>query len=82
MFFFQLPKPFPYSDIENPCLYFSSHCLINRNKSLFDIIAHELIPSYSGNLLTNENWSDFWLNEENTVSSKKSNCNEKRGVLC
>ena len=58
-----LPFSFPYSGMENPCLTFSSPCLINGDKSLVDLIAHELIHSWSGNLVTNENWRDFWLNE-------------------
>ena len=63
--------------MENPCLSFYSLCLINENKSLFDIVTHELIYSWSGNLLNNENWSDFWLNE-GIPSSKKSNKNMGR----
>ena len=58
-----LPYSFPYSGMENPCLTFTSPCLINGDKSLVDLIAHELIHSWSGNLVTNENWRDFWLNE-------------------
>ena len=54
-----LPHSFPYSGMENPCLTFASPCLINGDKSLVDLIAHELIHSWSGNLVTNENWRDF-----------------------
>ena len=62
-----LPKSFPISGMENPCLTFCSPCLINGDKSLIDIVVHELIHSWSGNLVTNENWSDFWLNEGITM---------------
>ena len=62
-----MPKSFPYSGMENPCQTFCSRCLINGDKSLVDIIVHELIHSWSGNLVTNENWSDFWLNEGITM---------------
>ena len=58
-----LPASFPYSAMENPCLTFASSCLINGDKSLFDIFVHELTHSWSGNLVTNSNWRDFWLNE-------------------
>ena len=58
-----LPYSFPYSGMENPCLTFCSPCLINGDQSLIDLIVHELIHSWSGNLVTNENWRDFWLNE-------------------
>ena len=62
-----LPRSFPYSGMENPCLSFLSPCLINGDKSLISIIFHEMIHSWSGNLVTNENWSDFWLNEGITM---------------
>ena len=62
-----LPRSFPYSGMENPSLSFLSPCLINGDKSLIDIIFHEMIHSWSGNLVTNENWSDFWLNEGITM---------------
>ena len=58
-----LPYSFPYSGMSNPCLTFCSPSLINDDKSLVDFIVHELIHSWSGNLVTNENWRDFWLNE-------------------
>ena len=58
-----LPASFPYSAMENPCLTFASSCLINGDKSLFDIFVHELTHSWTGNLVTNSNWRDFWLNE-------------------
>ncbi|MBM3921446.1 MAG: M1 family metallopeptidase, partial [Sphingomonadales bacterium] len=35
--------------------------------SLVSLVAHELAHSWSGNLVTNETWSDFWLNEGFTV---------------
>ena len=63
--------------MENPCLSFYSLCLINENKSLVDIVTHELIYSWPGNLLNNENWSDLRLNE-GIPSSKKSNKNMGR----
>jgi len=62
-----LPRSFPYSGMENPSLSFLSPCLIDKDKSLIDIIFHEMIHSWSGNLVTNENWSDFWLNEGITM---------------
>ena len=62
-----LPRSFPFSGMENPSLSFLSPCLIDEDKSLIDIIFHEMIHSWSGNLVTNENWSDFWLNEGITM---------------
>ncbi|MEP6743695.1 MAG: leukotriene A4 hydrolase C-terminal domain-containing protein, partial [bacterium] len=37
------------------------------DKSLVSLVAHELAHSWSGNLVTNATWSDFWLNEGFTV---------------
>ena len=42
-----LPRSFPYSGMENPSLSFLSPCLINGDKSLIDIIFHEMIHSWS-----------------------------------
>src|SRR5690606_36083735 len=36
---------------------------IAGDKSLNGIVAHELAHSWSGNLVTNANWADSWLNE-------------------
>src|SRR5690606_40433957 len=33
------------------------------DKSLVGLVAHELAHSWSGNLVTNANWADSWLNE-------------------
>jgi aminopeptidase N len=35
--------------------------------SLTSLVAHELAHSWSGNLVTNATWNDFWLNEGFTV---------------
>jgi aminopeptidase N len=34
---------------------------------LVSVVAHELAHSWSGNLVTNSSWDDFWLNEGFTV---------------
>ena len=74
-----MPYSFPFSGMENPCLTFDSPCLINGDKSLVDIIVHELIHSWSGNLVTNENWRDFWLNEGITKFLQRKVIAEWRG---
>jgi aminopeptidase N len=58
-----LPPSFPFGGMENPCLTFVTPTVIAGDRSLVSLIAHELAHSWSGNLVTNATWSDFWLNE-------------------
>ncbi len=62
-----LPPSFPFGGMENPRLTFLSPTLIAGDRSLVSTIAHELAHSWSGNLVTNATWDDFWLNEGFTV---------------
>ncbi|MCO5260654.1 MAG: M1 family metallopeptidase [Crocinitomicaceae bacterium] len=62
-----LPYSFPFGGMENPRLTFANPTLITGDKSLVTVIAHELAHSWSGNLVTNASWEDFWLNEGFTV---------------
>ena len=58
-----LPPSFPYGGMENPRLTFATPTAIVGDKSGVSLIAHELSHSWSGNLVTNATWRDFWLNE-------------------
>lgn len=58
-----LPPSFPFGGMENPRLTFATPTIIAGDRSLVSLIAHELAHSWSGNLVTNATWSDFWLNE-------------------
>jgi aminopeptidase N len=62
-----LPPSFPFGGMENPRLTFATPTVIAGDKSLTSLIAHELAHSWSGNLVTNATWNDFWLNEGFTV---------------
>lgn len=62
-----LPPSFPFGGMENPCLTFATPTIIAGDKSLTALVAHELAHSWSGNLVTNATWNDFWLNEGFTV---------------
>ena len=58
-----LSPSFPVGGMENPRLSFVSPTAIAGDKSLVSVIARELAPSWSGNLVTNATWRDLWLNE-------------------
>ncbi len=62
-----LPPSFPFGGMENPRLTFATPTILAGDKSLVGLIAHELAHSWSGNLVTNATWRDFWLNEGFTV---------------
>jgi leukotriene-A4 hydrolase len=62
-----LPPSFPFGGMENPRLTFASPTVLAGDKSLVALVAHELSHSWSGNLVSNATWRDFWLNEGFTV---------------
>ena len=62
-----LPAAFPFGGMENPRLTFATPTIIAGDRSLVALVAHELAHSWSGNLVTNATWDDFWLNEGFTV---------------
>jgi aminopeptidase N len=62
-----LPPSFPFGGMENPRLTFATPTIIAGDRSLVSLVAHELAHSWSGNLVTNATWSDFWLNEGMTT---------------
>ncbi|HAP00601.1 MAG TPA: aminopeptidase [Bacteroidetes bacterium] len=58
-----LPPSFPFGGMENPRLTFATPTVLTGDRSLVSLIAHEMAHSWSGNLVTNATWNDFWLNE-------------------
>jgi aminopeptidase N len=62
-----MPPSFPFGGMENPRLTFASPTVLAGDKSLVSLLAHELAHSWSGNLVSNATWRDFWLNEGFTV---------------
>ncbi|MEN7550288.1 M1 family metallopeptidase [Rapidithrix thailandica] len=62
-----LPPSFPFGGMENPRLTFATPTILAGDRSLTSLIAHELAHSWSGNLVTNATWDDFWMNEGFTV---------------
>lgn len=66
-----MPPSFPYGGMENPCLTFLTPTLIAGDRSLADVVAHELAHSWTGNLVSNASANDFWLNEGFTVYAER-----------
>lgn len=62
-----LPPSFPFGGMENPRITFVTPTILAGDRSLTSLVAHELAHSWSGNLVTNATWNDFWLNEGFTV---------------
>lgn len=62
-----LPPSFPFGGMENPCMTFLTPSLLAGDRSLVDVVAHEIAHSWTGNLVTNANWENFWLNEGYTM---------------
>ena len=58
---------YPFGGMENPTLTFINPSFIAGDKSLTYVAAHEICHGWSGNLVTMDNWSDFWLNEGFTM---------------
>uniref|UniRef100_A0A8C7QBN2 Arginyl aminopeptidase (aminopeptidase B) n=1 Tax=Oncorhynchus mykiss TaxID=8022 RepID=A0A8C7QBN2_ONCMY len=48
-----MPPSFPFGGMENPCLTFVTPCLLAGDRSLADVIVHEICHSWFGNLVTN-----------------------------
>jgi aminopeptidase N len=66
-----MPPSFPYGGMENPRLTFVTPSLLAGDRSLANVIAHELAHAWTGNLVTNASANDFWLNEGFTVYAER-----------
>ena len=69
--FLVMPGSFPYGGMENPRLTFLTPTLLAGDRSLTNVLAHELAHSWTGNLVTNATMDDFWLNEGFTVWAER-----------
>lgn len=69
--------------MENPLLTFVTPSILAGDKSLTDTIAHEISHSWFGNLVTSNNWGDFWVNEGFTMFAERRIMEELHGkVFC
>ena len=74
-----LPPSFPFGGMENPRLTFATPTILAGDRSLVSLVAHELAHSWSGNLVTNAAWDDFWINEGFTTYIERRIMEELRG---
>jgi len=58
-----LPPSFPFGGMENPRLTFLTPTAILGTRGQASLVTHELAHAWTGNLVTNATWQDFWLNE-------------------
>ncbi|MGE5248736.1 MAG: M1 family metallopeptidase [Bacteroidota bacterium] len=58
-----MPPSFPYGGMENPRLSFITQLAVLGTRERTALISHELAHAWTGNLVTNATWEDFWLNE-------------------
>lgn len=58
-----LPPSFPFGGMENPMLMYVAPSLIAGDRSLTNLVAHELAHAWSDQILRHASWEDFWLNE-------------------
>lgn len=62
-----MPPSFPIGGMENPLLTFASPSIITGDKSGTSVAIHEIVHSWTGNMVTCGNWSNLWLNEGFTI---------------
>lgn len=58
-----LPPSFPFGGMENPMLMYVAPSLLAGDRSLTNLVAHELAHAWSDQMLRHASWEDFWLNE-------------------
>jgi len=66
-----LPPSFPYGGMENPRMTFLTPTVLAGDRSLVDVVVHELAHSWTGNLVTNATLEHFWLNEGFTTWAER-----------
>jgi len=58
-----LPPSFPFGGMENPMIMFAAPTLIAGDRSLTNLVAHELAHTWSDQIVSIAGWEHFWLNE-------------------
>ena len=53
--------------MKNPNLTFVTPSILTGDRSMSNVIWHEISHSWTGNLVTNKKWKNFWINEGFTI---------------
>jgi len=61
--FIVMPTVFAFAGVENPGMTFASPTLVTGDNADFAKIVHPIAHSWAGNLVTNANKKDWWVNE-------------------
>lgn len=75
-----MPPSFPYGGMENPRLVFLTPTLLAGDRSLVNVVIHELAHAWTGNLVTNASMEHFWLNEGFTVFAERRILEAREGA--
>lgn len=75
-----MPPSYPYGGMENPGLVFLTPTLLAGDRSLVSVAAHELAHAWTGNLVTNATYDDFWLNEGFTIYGERRIVEDRFGA--
>jgi leukotriene-A4 hydrolase len=67
-----MPPSYPYGGMEQPCMALMTPTLLAGDKSLADVVAHEIGHCWFGNHVGNRGWDHFWLNEGFTVFAERA----------
>ena len=65
--FLFLPAMFGFGGMENPRLIYINEGLVEETGASSYVMAHELAHMWTGNVVTNEKWNGFWINEGPTT---------------
>ena len=63
LIFLIAPDDFPYSGMANPYVSIISESVLSKDMFFSSDISHNIAHFWSGNLVTQINWSSLWLNE-------------------
>jgi leukotriene-A4 hydrolase len=74
-----MPFSYPYGGMETPNAMLCTPTLLAGDRSLMNVVIHEAVHSWSGNLVTSKSNAHFWLNESNDVFVERRVLGKREG---